>query len=513
MKKIFLLLLILCGVSYSQVAWRVVAVSPNYPNVYPRYSTLQQVYNAIDDSANVTANKYFIINIATATENITDWSSAWKDSIVNRNPYMRLTQFGQSVGDSIIGVTTEEFNLIAGILSLDPSTAGDGISFSGHKYNINTTNYLGSVLYLDSDSLKLRTNSSLYFTPNLLGVKRLVYSGLQVLDSGMGILPRPPLKLKGDTVYINKSSYFGGDSDSLWIDWNTSYFDISYSSSPAISLKLDSGITLGAEGLKVNIDNSTIKLNSSKKLYADYSGLFGGDLVLTSQGKFNVYFAMPLLMDNDSTVGLNYNPIHFALQPTSNYFSIVVDSGLTTSSSFPYDTAPKLLKDNNEFVFNSSKELEIAPALAGDGLIKSGNQINVVVNEFAKIENDTVKTKTSYIIPIYGDSLTSNVTSVGVGVLPYDTTGTPILYTGKIKRVTFSYQLSSGNDTVKVQNENTTVTFGDKIRGTWNNGGSKFNIQKWSQGTRTWSTAIQLDFTDFANKPYRIMIELYAEAQ
>lgn len=514
MKKILLFIVLLVASTglYAQIStlqqpFRVVVVSPNYPNTYPRFNTLQATYNAIKDSANVTTGKYFIVNVTTSYNNITDWTGAYKDSLNNRSPYIKLVAFGNAITDSILSVDVDEFNLIGGVLSLNANTAGDGLSFVNHAYNVN----LLRPLLLSNDSLFFAYSNPLYLTPNTLGLRRNVYSGLQVNDSGLRVLPQLPLKLSSDTLKMIFGAPFIA-SDSVYLNYNTEQFDVAYNVSPSLSLKLDSGLTTISTGVKVNVDNATIKMNSSKKLYVDFVGTLGDMFkVDPATGKYILYDAEPIEFYQDTIITLNYNTDAFALQPTSNSLSLKVDSGLTTGTQ--YHTTPKVLKDNNELSFNSSKELETATSLWGGGLVKTGDSGNVVVNEFAKIENDTTKIKTSYTFVFYGDSLTSNVTSVGRGVLPYDTTGVPVIYTGKIKRVTFTYQLSSNNDTIKVQYENTSVTFGDKIRGSWNNGGSKFNIQKWSQSSRTWSTAIQLDFGSFANKPFRVVIELYAEAQ
>lgn len=512
MKKIIIAIffMLFAMSAYSQVAFRVVAVSPNYPNVYPRYSTLQQVYNAIKDSAKASTGKYFVINLATATENITDWSGTYKDSIVNRSPYMRLTQLGQAIGDSIIGITAEEFNLIAGILSLDPSTAGDGISFGSHQYIINKK----APIVISNDTLQILYSSPIYLTPNTLGLKRYSWSGLQVnSDSGLRVLPRVPLKLKGDTLYLNKSNIFGGDADSLWVDWNTNHFTLSYNSSPSVSIKLDSGLTSSSSGVKPYLDNITLKMNSDRKMYVDFSDLVGSGLLFTA-GQLKLLIAY-YTMNNDRTDNIlawsgdslqfNYNPFDF--KQDGNGLALNLDSGLQQGNGL------QIKPDFSEMTFTADGSLQTATTLWGGGLYKSGDSGNVRVNEFAKIENDTVKIKTSYIKSFYGDSLTTNVTATGLGVQPYDSTGVPVLYTGKIKRITYTYQLSSNNDTVITLSNNTSVTIGDKIRCIWVNASSEMRLQKWSQGSRSWSNSIAIPMTGFANKKWRIEVESIAEAE
>jgi len=509
MKKILLIiiLLMLTKCSFSQFstayeAWRVVYVSPNYTNVYPRYSTLQQVWNAVKDSAKVSTGKYFIINAVTDFNNITDWSSSYKDSILNRSPYMTLVQFGFSIEDTITGVDGNQFNLVSGILSLKSSLAGDGLTFTSNAFHINPTNYLGSVLYLDGDSLKLRTNNSLYFTPNLLSLKRPVYSGLQLLDSGIRVLPRPPLWLKGDTVYLLKSNIFGGNADSLYIDWNTNHFNIQYSTSPAVNIRLDSGITSSSSGLKVWLGSPRLSFLSNTKLTIP-DAVAGNGLSWISD-VLTVNTKSPIFVKNDSVFFYYKNPI--SLSNDSLYLTI--DSGLTIGTS-----GLSVKTDGVRIGLNASKQISILETVAGLGLAWISDALNIIPNEFAKTENDTLKIKTSYVTSFYGDSLTSNVTSAGVGVLPYDTTGVPVLYTGKIKRVTYTYQLASGNDTVISITNNISVAIGDKIRCTWVNGSSEARIQKWSQGTRSWSNSIQIPMTGFANKKWRVQVESYAEAE
>src|SRR5947207_1732379 len=75
--------------------YRVIIVSPNYQNVYPRFSTLQNGYNAVKDSAR--AHKNFVINVTTSYNNITDWTSGYKDSILNLDPYLKLVAFGSAI--------------------------------------------------------------------------------------------------------------------------------------------------------------------------------------------------------------------------------------------------------------------------------------------------------------------------------------------------------------------------------------------------------------------------------
>ena len=510
MKKTLVLLFILSSSLFAQFGtnlspWRVVTVSPNFTNIYPRYNTLQQAYNSIKDSASSGTGKYFIINATTAYNNITDWSSQWKDSISNRAPYMRLTAFGQIVTDSILGVTTEEFDLIAGILNLDPATAGDGLSFGNHKYSVNYK----IPITISNDTLLFLYSAPLYLTPNTLGLDRKFNNGMIVDSGGLGINGFAPLIVSRDSLKFLYAAPFVIENDTFKLKLDDRHFAFIGDS---IIIKLDSGLTQSITGIAVNTDGMRLGVNSSKKITIKDRVAGTG---LTWDGDSLIVGTMfPLSIDaSNKYISLNYSTDQFAMSaPAGNVLRMLCDSGLYVGTNNS-PAAIRIKTDNVELGFNTSSQIETRSTLWGDGLYKTGDSGNVMVNEFAKIENDTVKIKTSYTMVFYGDSLTTNVTSTGTGILPFDTTGVPIIYTGKIKRITYTYQLSSGNDTVIADNQNTSVTFGDKIRASWNNGGSKFNIQKWSQSSRSWSTAIQLNFANFANKPYRVTVELYSEAQ
>jgi len=507
MKKIIISLILLLGLltnhCFSQFSsqvnpWRVVVISPNYNNVYPRFSTFQNAYLSVRDSAD--DGKYFILNTVTSFENISDYTSAWRDSILNKNPYLVLTNFGQAYNDSVVGITTEEFLLVAGILGINSLTAGDGLNFTSHKFNVNA---LRPIL-ISNDSLFFAYSAPLYLTPNTLGLKRYSWSGLQVnSDSGLRVLGRPPLKLKGDTVYIQKSNIFGGDADSLYIDWNSNHFDIQYSTSPAVNLRLDSGLTSSATGLKVWLGSPRLSFLSNTKLTIP-DAVAGNGLSWISNALV-VNTKSPIFVKDDSVFFYYKNPITVS----NDSLYLTIDSGLTIGTS-----GLSVKTDGVRIGLNASKQISILETVAGLGLAWVSNALNIIPNEFAKTENDTLKIKTSYVTAFYGDSLTSNVTSAGVGVLPYDTTGVPVLYTGKIKRVTYTYQLaSSGNDTIISISNNISVTIGDKIRCTWVNGSSEARIQLWSQSSHTWSNSIQIPMTGFANKKWRVLVESYAEAE
>jgi len=517
MKKIILLLFILCGLSYTQVAFRVVAVSPNYPNVYPRYNSLQQVYSAIKDSANVSTGKYFVINIATATENVTDWSGRWKDSIASRNPYMRLTQLGQAIGDSIIGVTTEEFTLLAGILGLKSDIAGDGLSFLSHAIKVNVK----YPIIISSDTVTIQLNDSNFVTPigsttrnQYVTLKFSTNSGLTYSANGIEVMTQYPIIKRNDslTIQLNDSNFVIGDatSRSQYVTLKLRDNSLSYTKFGLgvnyTGIDLDSGLIGRSTGLSVNTDGLRLGYNSGKKLTI-LNTFIGEGIKWIGENSIGISVGQPLEFDSDTNLILGYNTSHFALQTTSNDFSIVVDSGLTTGTN--YFNSPKIRKDNNELAFNTSKELETAPTLWGDGLIKSGDAGTVVVNEFAKVENDTVKIKTSYTLQWYDDSLKNSMTYVE----PYDSTGLPVLQTGKIKRVTWTYQLSSGNDTVVTNNLDISVNIGDKLRLYWSNGSSRFILQRWVLSTRVWSNLTNISATDFADNKWRLILELYAEAE
>lgn len=507
MKKIILLILLVAGTAFSQFqtvgSWRSVFVSTNYRNVYPRYSTLQSAYNSCKDSAD--AGKYFLVWLVTSYQNITDWSTGWKDSILNKSPYLTLIELNRSAGDSIIGVNTSQFNLIAGILELNSLTAGNGLTFSGDKYSIVTQNYLGNALYLDTDSLKLRVQAPLYFTPNLLGIKVSTNSGIRFSDS-VYIVPYKEVYTDNDTLLIRKSFYFL-PYDSLTLDWNTQHFNLIYGVSPAINVKLDSGLTAGTDGIRAWLDNVRVGYTATKRI--TITDATGGDALAWQNDSLNLIVGSPFETSGDS-LWLNFNTDQFSISySASPKFSINLDSGMT------YDIGgikPDL--DYVTLIFNSLMQLAINPTFAGGGLLVTTGVMSIVPNEFAKIENDTLKIKSSYTYQFYGDSLTSLVTSAGVGILPYDTTGICVLYKGKIKRVTYTYQLSGGNDTVITTANNVDVNNNtDKIRCVWENGSSEMKIQIWTLASRTWSNAITLSFPNFADSYWRVVAELYAEAQ
>lgn len=494
----------------SQLPFRVVTVSPNFPNIYPRFNTLQATYNAIKDSASVSTGKYFIVNVTTAYSNITDWTGAYKDSINNRSPYMKLVAFGTAVADSILSVETDEFNLIGGVLSLKNTLAGDGLTFSGHVFSVNTK----APILLVSDSLFFAYSAPLYLTPNTLGLKRFTHSGLQVHPDSLAIrvLTQTPLTVNGDTVKLQYAMPFINSDSGLTVNFNDLQF---LYVGDSLSLDLDSGLVTGSTGIAVNTDGLRLVYNSNKKLTLS-NNLSGKGLVWEGDS-LNTRPLAPLYNYSPQLSALGGDTLTLLYTDQMGVFTIgLVNKLYTRTDSGLVDDAVNPLKVNVDYStieFNSSGEVTVNPDIAGDGLIWASNAVKIQPNEFAKLENDTLKIKTSYIISFYGDSLTTNVTGAGIGVLPYDSTGVPILQTGKIKRITYTYQLSSGNDTVITTTNNQSVTIGDKIRAVWVNGTSEIRIQKWSQGTRSWSNAIGLSFTDFANKPYRVIVELYAEAQ
>lgn len=515
MKKLILILFTLitiCTSAYSQFEsqvnlFRVVVVNTTYSNVYPRFSTLQNAFNSCVDSAN--AGKYFIINIATATQNITDYTSQWKDSILAHSPNIRLTSFGQAINDSIIGVTIEEFDLIAGILSLNPLTAGDGLYFDSHKYHIRVTNYLGNALYIDGDSLKIRTDATLLFTPNLLGINFKFNNGMISDTGGIGINAIQPLIVSRDTLRIVFSGMFVA-GDSVYLNYNEDHFNYDFGVSPAFSLDLDSGLTSGATGIKVLPYHGRLLFNSSKQL--TISDLTAGTGLVWSSDALTLLLAQ-FTLNNASTSGIlrfsgdslqfNYNDGDF--EQGLNGLRIRVDTGLTRGSNGLYVNL-----DWAEIQFNGSGQIETAPELAGDGLVKAGDAIRVLYNEFLTVQNDTLKAKTSYVLTWYDDSLNASMSYVE----PFDSTGICVLGTGKIKRVTFTYQQTTGSlDVVTETKNNISVTLADKIRLLWVNGSSEMRLQRWSQSTRTWSNQITLPFTDFADAQWRVIVELYAESQ
>lgn len=515
--KFLLIASLLVNISYSQFstsieAWRVVFVSPNYPNIYPRYKTLQQTWNAIKDSASASTGKYYIVNIVTSVNNISDFTSGYKDSIINRFPYMALTAFGFNVQDTITGVNDNHFNLLSGILNLDPATAGLGLNFSSDKYNVNVI----TPLQIQNDSLWINLNDSNFYNPysrNVVTLKRHTNSGIRYDASGLYLTLRAPLQIDNDTLSIPLSYYFTGSTDSLGIDWNDNHFNLIYGSSPSVNIKLDSGLTSGSDGIRAWLDNLRITFTSGEKITISNNtsgqGLqWIGDSL--NNFAFNpLYYKSSLTGMNSDTLFLLYtNQMGTQTIGATEWLKVNTDSGLVLAPTSPL----KLNIDYNTIDFNTNGAIKVdVVGISGNGLIANGNTIDVLPNDFLKLESDTLKAKTSTMYVFWGDSLTANMTN-GLGVEPTDSTGLPMLK-GNIKRVLVTYQLTSGNDTVTSQIQNVSFNTGDKFRIAWINGSSRWVLQKWTLALRTWVTQFNIDATGFANKAWSIILEAYHEAQ
>jgi len=527
MKRIALIIgmLVMSTGIYSQITtlqqpFRVVVVSPNYPNAYPRFNTLQATYNAIKDSASVTTGKYFIVNIVTKSENITDYSSQWKDSLVSRDPYVKVVSFGQAINDSVLGVTVSEFTLVAGILGLNSLTAGDGLSFPSHTYKVNTK----YPILITSDTVTVQLNDSNFVSPTgtstksqYVTLKFSTNSGLTYSANGIEVQTQYPIIKRNDslTIQLNDSNFIVGDATSrtqnvtLKLKDNSLHYTADGLGVNYTGIDLDSGLIGRVTGLSVNTDGLRLGYNSGKKLTI-LESVAGDGLSWSSNalklniGVFNgVGSQSQNILDilSDSLI-FNYDLVQFENDPIYG-LQLKLDSGLSGLSNV------KVELDYPELQFKSNGQIETAPTLWGDGLIKSGDAGKVVVNEFAKVENDTVKIKTSYTLLWYDDSLKSSMDYVE----PFDSTGVPVLTNGKLLRVTYTYQLSSGNDTVVTTTLNTTINKLDKLRLVWLNGLSAMRIQKWTLSTHSWANITNLSFNDFADSKWRIIMELYAEAQ
>lgn len=531
MKKFILLFFVLIQATFSQfqnlvVPFRVITVSPNYNNVYPRFSTLQNAYLSVKDSAN--AGKYFIINVVTAQENIVDWSSSWRDSILAKYPFLRFTSFGAFFNDSILGVNSHEFTLPAGILHLNPATAGNGLYFFNHQYHIRPK----SPLRILNDSIWIKLNDSIFIVND--GTTRSEYvtlktqpnSGIGWNSSGLTIKTKSPVQVFNDSIWIklNDSVFHVADGtirseyvtikrqNNSAIGWNINGLKVNVKNpivitNDSITLAIDSGLVVGVNGLSVYVDGKRITRNPSKQL--TISDNTGGEGLVWRGDSLNILLATKTLQNDNidniltfsgDSLQFNYYPYHFLSYPDG--LALKLDSGLYAINGV------QLNLDHNELNFNPVSRLQTAPSLWGRGLSKIADSANVLVNEFATIQNDTVKIKTSYVLEFYGATL-----SPGLFADPYDTTGVPVLANGKIKRVTYTYRKTSLNDTVIISSNNFDVNATDKIRLQWVHGSSVMNIQRWQMSTKAWLTAISLPFPNFSSSHFRVLVELYAEVE
>lgn len=468
MKKIFFLLALLasCFSVNAQFKdftnpYRVVIVSPNYQNVYPRFSTLQNAYNSIKDSASVSTGKYFVINATSNYRNISDWTSAYKDSILARNPYIQLYTFGQAINDSIIGITTEEFQLIGGILSLNGLTAGNGLKFSNHIYSVNT----GTYILITDDTLDVYVNPNEFEDTAPLGLNYKFNSGILVDTGGIGVGALLPLKVSHDTLkLLYKSPLRKNSGDTLELYYNDQQFE----TTEPFSIRLDSGVTSGANGIKILPDYPRLKFKGDALTINDNTAGVG---LTWASDKINLLVAHPFNVSD--SLYLNYNTDQFnVVYNASPSFNILLDSGITDNN---VGQGLKLLVDWNTIKFNSSKKLTLNTALAGDGLSMSSNVINIVPNDFAKNENDTLKIKTSTLLTFWFDSVTTNVAYS----FPVDTAGYGMFTSGKIKRWSASY-FGSGGGGYTVDKESVSLSFvsSDRLQVYYDQGSEKFSIRK-----------------------------------
>lgn len=486
--------------STSPSPFRVVTVSPNYPNIYPRYSTLQGVWAGIKDSAKVSTGKYFTVNVTTNYRNISDWTSTYKDSILNRAPYMWFAAFGQAINDSIIGVTTSEFTLAGGILGINPLTAGDGLSYSSNMYKVNVKN----PILMSNDTVYFRFEATNF---TLVGGTFTWYkttnSGIQSTANGFQVLPRQPLRVSGDTTLIAFASEFSSTTDSLRLNFDPNAFYTLPAVSPSFYFRADSGLTipLTATGVKVAPDWNTITFNSSKKLTIN-TAIWGNGLAMYSNvAQVNV--AEPLTITND-TINLGYLEQHFGLVASGLYLK--VDSGLV-ANTFPVPSTPKVSLDWVTLIFTATKALQVNPLIAGSGLLMTAGIINILYNDYAKVENDTLKIRPSTTLLYHYDSIKATVgyaneeDSLGYG-FPAD---------GKIKRYAITYVTLVGNDTCIYANANIAISRGEKVTVYWSALAGGFIIRK--NRSTDLLTVVPNDFTTPYLRRINISLEVYTEAQ
>jgi hypothetical protein len=212
-----------------------------------------------------------------------------------------------------------------------------------------------------------------------------------------------------------------------------------------------------------------------------------------------------ILVEDGDSIQFNYNPDHLQSEPPG--LSINLDSGMTSGSD-----GIAVWTDYAELGFNVNGQLETKSTLWGNGLYKSGDSGNVRVSEFAKVENDTVKPKTSDVAIWYGENLATGMSN-GESCLPYDTTGLPMFAAGKIKRVAVTYQKSNAIDIVEVTNLNISFAATDKIRVTWDNSKEVFCIYKWTMGSHAWTKQTEIGTDTYADTHWRVSVEYYQEAQ
>lgn len=514
MKKIIvILLLVMTAGSYSQITtnqlpFRVVTVSPNYTNVYPRFRTLQATYTAIRDSASVSTGKYFAINVVSDYHNISDWSSGWKDSILNRTPYMKMYALGTSIVDSIVAVTVEEFLLASGILSLNPLIAGDGLSFISHKLAIITQNYLGNALYLDGDSLKIRIDNTLLFTPNLLGVNFKFNNGMISDTGGIGVQVVAPLSVSGDYTSLNYKRPFRIVNDSLYFDYAVDYFvyDSSVFFPANFRVKLDSGFQVNSSGISILPDHRRLIFNDSIPTQLTISNAIAGTGLIWTSDSLCVGLSYQFTGYNDS-IWIDMNTRQFDLRyGESPSVNIALDSGMTyASSGATTGIKPKI--DYSTLIFNSLLQLVVNPTLAGGGLLMTAGVIDIIPNDFAKVENDTLKIKTSTVFTWFGDSLNSTIFYVP----PYDTLGIGMFAKGNVKRVAINYVTDNGNDTTVMNFLDASWNAYDRIALAWDNSQMKFKIYK---NKVLWQTlAGCANLTSPYKKDWNVAMETYLEAR
>ena len=289
---------------------------------------------------------------------------------------MVLTAFGVTINDSITAVTPEEFTLIAGLLALNGATAGAGLTFSGHQYALLVDDYLGNVLYVDGDSLKVRVNAPIYFRNGIpggdaIGLLRSQNSGLYGTDS-LKILPQVGgfLYTLSDTLKERLSFYFY-NNDSLAIDWNTNHFNLTYGVSPSVNVKLDSGLTSSSSGLRAWLDNARVKYTSLGKITV--AETVAGDGLIWSSDAMKILFKTPFRVTND-TFMLGYNDEQFSISSPAgiDQLDLVLDSGLTSGAD-----GVRSYLDNLRLKFTSSSKITIADEVAGTGLFWQADSLGI----------------------------------------------------------------------------------------------------------------------------------------
>lgn len=504
LKKILIILLFLTGYGYSQFKdinspYRVVVVSPNFQNVYPRFSTLQNAFNSIVDSAD--AGKYFVINLTTNYNNITDYSSKWKDSIVSRLPYMSLAYFGQAIGDSIIGVTTSEFSLIMGILSLNSATAGYGLFFSDHAYHV-LLSQIGA-LQLDGDTLGfLYYNYDFSVDPLQYGLmlKHPTNAGWFRTADGLQIRHRLPLGLINDTTVLYYAPPLYAD-DSLRFGYDPDAFTVLYGVLPNFFFRADSGLTvpIGGNGVKVSVDMTRILFDADKKV--TISDLTAGSGLKWLGDSLNVLTVKPLWQTGDGdSIYLKYATQHFDVVLPDGELEIKLDSGMTTGSSgiMPYI-------DYTTLIFNSLYQLVVNPSIAGVGLAMTSGVIDINYNDFLVVQNDTLKAKTSTILWFRFDSLNSSI-KYDVNA---DTVGLGVSASGKTKRISISYKTDAGNDTTIIIETSISFNKGNRLSCSLNPLGTSLYLEKNNVPVATLNL---YDLTTPYLRRVNVGVEIYLEA-